>query len=175
MISSTQLRAAMPFANVDRIAAFIHPLNDACDEFGITTPIRQAAFLSQVAHESGSLKYTLELASGDAYENRPDLGNRQPGDGRLYRGRGLIQVTGRANYAACGMALQLNLIESPELLEAPAAAARSAGWFWQSKGLSRLADEDKFGAITKAINGGYNGLDDRIWHWLKARRALGVP
>jgi putative chitinase len=174
VISTTQLREAMPYAKPERIAAFIQPLNDAMDEFGVTTPARQAAFLAQMAHESASLRYTLEIASGDAYEGREDLGNRQPGDGRRYKGRGLIQVTGRANYAACGIALVLNLIEHPELLEAPAGACRSAGWFWQRKGLNRLADEDKFGSITKLINGGYNGLDDRLSHWLKARSALGV-
>ena len=174
MISSTQLREAMPYAKLDRIAAFVQPLNDACDEFEISTPARKAAFLSQIAHESGSLQYTLELASGDAYEGREDLGNRQPGDGRRFKGRGLIQVTGRANMAACGAALGLNLIEHPELLEVPVGASRSAGWFWKSRGLNRLADEDKFWSISKAINGGTNGLDDRIWHWLKARKVLGL-
>lgn len=174
MISTTQLRAAMPYAKMDRIAAFIQPLNDACDEFQITTPARRAAFLAQIAHESGSLRYTLELASGEDYEGREDLGNRQPGDGRRFKGRGLIQVTGRANMAACGTALGLDLIEQPELLEAPVGASRSAAWFWHSRGLNRLADEDKFGSITKIINGGYRGLDDRLWHWLRARTALGV-
>lgn len=174
MISTTQLRAAMPYAKLDRVAAFIQPINDVCDEFVITTPARQAAFLAQIAHESGSLQYTLELASGDDYEGREDLGNRQPGDGRRYKGRGLIQVTGRSNYAACGSALMLDLIGHPELLEEPIGATRSAAWFWQSKGLNRLADEDKFGSITKLINGGYRGLDDRLWHWLRARKALGV-
>jgi putative chitinase len=164
----------MPHASQDRIALFVQPINDTCYEFVITTPPRQAAFLAQIAHESGSLQYTLELASGDDYEGRQDLGNRQPGDGRRYKGRGLIQVTGRSNYAACGTALMLDLIGHPELLEEPSGATRSAGWFWQSKGLNRLADEDKFGSITRIINGGFNGLDDRLWHWLKARKALGV-
>jgi putative chitinase len=174
VISTAQLRAAMPYAKLDRIAAFIQPINDVFDEFVITTPARQAAFLAQIAHESMSLQYTLELASGDDYEGRENLGNRQPGDGRRYKGRGLIQVTGRSNYAACGSALMLDLIARPELLEEPVGATRSAGWFWQSKGLNRLADEDKFGTITRTINGGFNGLDDRLWHWIRARRALGV-
>lgn len=174
MISTTQLRAAMPYAKLDRIAVFIQPLNDCMDEYEITTPARRAAFLAQVTHESGSLVYTLEIASGEAYEGREDLGNREPGDGRRFKGRGLIQVTGRANYAACGIALGVNLIEHPELLEAPPGAARSAGWFWQRKGLNELADAEKFGSICKRVNGGFNGLDDRISHWLKARAALGI-
>ena len=95
---------------------FIQPLNDTMDEFGITTPARQAAFLAQVCHESGSLHYTRELADGTAYEGRADLGNTEPGDGPRFRGRGLIQVTGRANYRACGTALNLDLIGHPEML-----------------------------------------------------------
>lgn len=174
MISTTQLRAAMPYAKLDRINAFIQPLNDCMDEFQITTPARRAAFLAQIAHESVSLQYTLEIASGDAYERRADLGNTQPGDGPRYRGRGLIQLTGRANMVACGNALHLDLVNHPELLETPPVAARSAGWFWQTRGLNELADADKFGSICKKINGGYNGLDDRIWHWLKARGAMGI-
>jgi putative chitinase len=174
MISEAQLRTAMPYAKLDRITSFIQPLNDTMTEFDISTPARQAAFLAQVTHESGSLQYTREIASGDAYEGRVDLGNTQPGDGPRYRGRGLIQITGRANMAACGRAIDLDLLNHPDLLEMPEPACRSAGWFWQSKGLNRLADEEKFGSITKAINGGYNGLDDRIWHWLKARSALRI-
>lgn len=174
MISSTQLKAAMPFATDARIASFIQPLNDTMDEFGITTPARQAAFLAQVCHESGSLRFTLELADGKAYEGRQDLGNTHPGDGARYKGRGLIQVTGRTNYEACGKALGLDLIEHPELLEVPSGAARSAGWFWSTHNCNGLADSDKFGTLTRVINGGYNGLDDRLGHWLKARKALGI-
>lgn len=174
MISTIQLRAAMPYATQDRVAAFIQPLNDAMDEFGITTPMRQSAFLAHAAHESASLKYTAEIASGDAYEGRADLGNVFPGDGRRFKGHGLFQITGRANHLACGNSLGLDLISYPELLEEPRGASRSAGWFWSSKSLNGLADADRFGTITKIINGGYNGLDDRLQHWLRARKALGV-
>lgn len=174
MISTTQLRAVMPHASQENIAKFIQPLNDAMESSGIITPLRQSAFLAQVAHESASLRYTLELADGQGYEGRDDLGNTEPGDGRRYKGRGLIQLTGRKNMALCGHALGLDLIAHPELLEAPEGAARSAAWFWRTNGLNELADSDRFGSITKRINGGYNGLDDRIAHWLRARRALGV-
>lgn len=169
-----QLRVAMPYALPERVAAFISPLNAAMEEYDITTPNRRAAFLAHVAHESGSLRYTRELADGRAYEGRADLGNAFPGDGPRYRGRGLLQITGRANYADCGEALGLPLIEQPELLELPVNACRSAGWFWAKKKLNAYADANSFGSLTKAINGGYTGLDDRIRQWLNARRALGI-
>lgn len=164
----------MPFATPDRLATFIQPLNDCMDEFGITTPARQAAFLAQVCHESGSLHYTRELADGTAYEGRADLGNTEPGDGPRFRGRGLIQITGRANYRACGTALNLDLIGHPEMLEQAGPACRSAGWFWQSKNLNGIADAGKFGTLCRLVNGGFNGLDDRISAFLNARRALGI-
>ena len=168
-----QLLKIMPFSG-SRSAVFAEPLTKAMAEFGISTPERQAAFLAQLAHESGSLKYMRELANGSAYEGRLDLGNTQPGDGPKFLGRGPIQITGRANYSACGVALGLPLTEQPELLEQPQNGCRAAGWFWRRAGLNELADGLKFGAITKKINGGYNGLDDRIAHWLRARRELGL-
>jgi putative chitinase len=173
MISSAQFLVIMPYAGA-RIPAFVQPLNDCLDEFGITTPARTAAFLAQVAHESAELRYTREIADGTAYELRADLGNTQPGDGPRFKGRGLLQVTGRANYAACGAALGLDLVSNPALLEAPSQASRSAAWFWQSRGLNGAADADKFGAITRTINGGFTHLDERIAYWLRARRAVGI-
>lgn len=168
-----QLRTIMPYAT-GRVPTFVDPLNKAMTQFGIFTPKRQAAFLAQVAHESGELRYTLELASGEAYEGRHDLGNNVPGDGKRYKGRGLIQLTGRTNYTVCGAALGLDLVANPSLLETPDPAARSAGWFWKSRGLNELADLDKFGEITRKVNGGFNGLDDRIAYWLRARKVLSI-
>lgn len=101
-----------------------------------------------------------------------DLGNTQAGDGSKYRGRGLIQITGRANYAACGESLGLNLITHPELLELPEYAAMSAAWFWKQNGLNDLADRDQFNTITRRINGGLNGLQDRLDIWSRARAVL---
>ena len=167
------LQDAIPYSGA-RAFAFAAPLTNAMAEFGINTPQRQAAFLAQVAHESGSLRYTLEIASGDAYDGRADLGNLNPGDGRRFKGRGLLQVTGRANYAKCGAALGLDLLRAPELLEAPAGACRSAGWYWQARSLNQYADKDAFGSLTKAINGGYNGLDERCAAWRAACKALGA-
>jgi putative chitinase len=86
----------------------------------------------------------------------------------------LLQITGRANYMQCGAALGLDLVTAPEQLEEPGPACRSAGWFWRSRDLNRYADVDRFGSLTRAINGGYNGLDDRIVHWLRIRRVLGL-
>jgi len=168
-----ELLKAMPYAG-SRAQAFAQPLTDAMAEFGIDTPQRRAAFIAQVAHESGSLKYVKEIADGSAYEGRADLGNSSPGDGVKFKGRGLIQVTGKANYRACGMALSLDLLNLPELLEQPENACRSAGWFWKSHNLNQYADTDQFGALSKRINGGFTGLDDRISHWLRARKVFGL-
>jgi putative chitinase len=156
-----------------RIAMFLRPLNDAMLEFEITGATREAAFLAQIAHESGEMRYVREIASGAAYEGREDLGNTQPGDGERFRGRGLIQITGRANYDQCGDALGLDLLKHPELLEEPVNACRSAAWFWKSKGLNELADAGDFRRITRRINGGYNGLDERLAYYDRAQRTLG--
>src|SRR5258707_58804 len=120
-----------------RATDFLTPLRDAMREFSIdASPEREAAFLAQIAHESGELRYVHEIASGEAYEGRHDLGNTEAGDGVRFKGRGLIQVTGRANYAACGLALDLPLLFHPELLESPDNACRSAAWFWDKHGLN---------------------------------------
>lgn len=156
-----QLIKIMPYAR-QRAGIFLPGLNATMAEFDIDTPARQAAFLAQVGHESGQLAYVRELASGDAYEMRADLGNKWPGDGRRFKGRGLIQITGRANYAACGAALGLDLITTPALLEEPANACRSAGWFWKTHDLNALADAGDQVAVTHRVNGGTNGLADRL-------------
>lgn len=174
MISSTQLKAAMPFATDANIARFVQPINDTFDRFSISTPMRQAVFLAQIAVESGSLHYVREIADGSAYEGRADLGNTEPGDGRRFPGRGLGQITGRKNHMLCGIALGLDLLAQPELLEQPENAALSAGWYWSTHGLSGLADARKFGTACRVWNGGINGLDDRIEHYCYARKALGI-
>jgi putative chitinase len=172
-MTPAELTAMMPYA-ASRAAAYAEPLTITMIEFDIDTPRRQAAFLANIAHESGSLRYVEEIASGDAYEGRKDLGNTQPGDGRRFKGRGLPQITGRDNYRDCGEALGLDLIANPELLEQSLPAARSAGWFWKTRSLGLIADADKFGSVCRIWNGGYNGLDDRIIHWLRIRKVLGL-
>lgn len=174
-VTEEDLRAIMPYATPGRIAAFLPHLIAAMAEFEIETPEAQSAFLAQIAHESGSLKYVQEIASGIAYENRSDLGNTDPGDGMKFKGRGLIQITGRANYRECGEALGLDLLSNPELLEQPENACRSAAWFWDSRNLTQLAERDtleSFRAITKRINGGLNGWEDRLAYWKRAKAVL---
>lgn len=166
-----QLAAIMPYAG-SRAALFLPFLDAAMHEFGIVTPEQQAAFLANVAVESGSLRYVAEIADGSAYEGRKDLGNTHPGDGPRFKGRGLLQVTGRANYEKCGKALGVDLIAHPEQLETPALAARSAGWFWHVGNLNGLADQGMFTAICKRINGGVNGLAERKDYWARAKKAL---
>lgn len=173
LISTVQLRAAMPHASQDNIAKFIQPINDTFDEFQIDTPIRQAMWLANVAVESGSLRYVREIADGSAYEGRADLGNTKPGDGMLFRGRGLAQCTGRSNYRLCGEALGIDLLAHPERLEEPVLAARSAGWFWRQKDLKTPADRWNFGMVVRAWNGGFNGWDQRLEHFKLALHALG--
>lgn len=171
-MNAAQLLQIMPYAGQRRVATFIDPLVAAMAEFGITTLARQASFIAQIGHESGQLQYVRELASGDAYEGRKDLGNTSPGDGRRYKGRGLIQITGRANYAACGVALSLDLLAQPELLEQPVNACRSAAWFWRTHGLNELADAGDQVKVTRRINGGTNGLAERTALFAVAQRVL---
>ena len=171
MITAEQLHQILPHAK-SRVDMFLQPLNDAMDEFGIDTPQRQAAFLAQIAHESGELRYVRELASGKAYEGRSGLGNVVAGDGVRFKGRGLIQITGRANYASCGSALELDLLATPELLETPENACRSAAWYWKAHGLNELADAGNFHKITLRINGGLNGYEDRLKYWELAKEAV---
>jgi len=172
MITSEQLKQIMPHLPAAKRELYLPFLNAAMDEFEITNELRAAAFLAQLAHESMELKYMEEIASGAAYEGRKDLGNTQPGDGRRYKGRGPIQLTGRANYRKAGKALDLPLEEHPQIATEPTNAFRIAGYFWDSHNLNALADARKFKAITKAMNGGYNGLDERVKYYERALRVL---
>lgn len=170
-MTAHELERIMPRAKA-RAALFAGPLTAAMLEFDIVGPARQASFLSQIGHESGQLRYVRELASGEAYEGRKNLGNTQPGDGKRYKGRGLIQITGRVNYTACMMALDIDCLEHPELLEQPINACRSAAWFWKSHGLNALADAGNQIAVTRRINGGTNGLADRLALFEVAKKEL---
>ena len=181
-----QLLAIMPALPRDRALEFIDPLNSAMEKFKIDTPVRVAAFIAQVAHESGCLRYVREIASGAAYDGRADLGNTKAEaiaaaaakgttPGPFYKGRGLIQVTGYDNFAACSQVLFNDrdvLTSHPELLESKQFACLSAAWFWWSRGLNNYADAGLFEKITRRINGGLNGLADREGYWKRAKRAL---
>lgn len=181
----TRQQLSQVFQNAGpRAGVFISALNAAIARYQITSPKRMAAFLAQIGHESGELRYVRELGS-DQYLSKYDtgtlalrLGNtpQADGDGQKYRGRGLIQITGRRNYLTCSQALfgDDRLLRQPELLEQPQWACESAAWFWQSNGLNELADKDQFNTITRRINGGLNGLEDRLQLWARAKAVLCV-
>ena len=174
-ITVQQLLLILP--NAGPVAGvFVPVLNTAMNRYQIVGSKRVAAFIAQIGHESGQLKYVKEIwgptAAQMRYEGRADLGNNQPGDGSKYRGRGLIQITGRANYEACGEALGLDLIKQPELLEKPQHACMSAAWFWASRGLNTQADAGQFDKNTRRINGGQNGAADRQALYARALKVL---
>ncbi|MEG9622048.1 glycoside hydrolase family 19 protein [Pseudomonas guariconensis] len=180
-ITEKQLLQILPDAG-RQAGVFVPGLNATMGKFAIITRLRMAAFIAQIGHESGQLRYVRELGN-DKYLAKYDtgrlaqrLGNtpEADGDGQKYRGRGCIQVTGRANYEACSEALfgDSRLLNTPELLEQPVYAAMSAGWFWQKEGLNTLADKGDFLAITKRINGGTNGLADREALYKRALEVL---
>ncbi|WP_312406540.1 glycoside hydrolase family 19 protein [Pseudomonas rhodesiae] len=174
-ITEQQLLKILPNAG-RQAGVFVAALNTAMSRYGIVGTARVAAFIAQVGHESGQFRCVREIwgptTQQAGYEGRADLGNTQKGDGSKFRGRGLIQITGRANYSACGEALGLDLISNPELLELPQHAAMSAGWFWSTKGLNTLADQGQFAKITRRINGGLTGQDDRQALYDKALKVL---
>ena len=173
MTNETMLLTAQQIANaytcpLARVEKWLPHLSEAMYVFEINTLSRQTCFLAQVGHESGRLVHVREIwnpiqcAWQARYEGRASLGNTQPGDGARFKGRGLIQITGRYNYKACGKALGIDLEQEPDLLERPDYAALSAAWFWREHGCNELADAGKFFAITRVINGGTNGIDDRL-------------
>jgi len=160
-LSLEQLLQCFPNASKLRASQLLEGINRTMQQCEINTPQRRCYFLAQIGHESGELRYTEELASGKAYECRLDLGNTQPGDGVRYKGRGLIQLTGKRNYALAALALGLPLLEKPELLSLTEHAASSAGFFWTNNNLNSYADKGDFSGLTRRINGGLNGLEDR--------------
>ncbi|WP_030139443.1 glycoside hydrolase family 19 protein [Pseudomonas fluorescens] len=183
-LTQAQLLRILPNAGINA-DVFAPVLNAAMGRFHITSLKRIAAFVAQVGHESGQLRYVRELGN-DAYLSKYDvgplavrLGNspQADGDGQKYRGRGLIQITGHDNYLRCSLGLfgDERLLALPELLEQPQWAAESAAWFWEQNGLNELADRDQFSNITRRINGGLNGLQDRLQLWARAREVLCQP
>lgn len=186
MITLEELKQIMPYSG-NRAETYLEHLNNAMAEYAIDTPQRQAAFLATIAHESGSLRYVEEIADGSAYEGREDLGNLFPGDGVRYKGRGLIQLTGRKNYEALTNALGADVLTDPVLLETPELACRSAAWFWRNAtlrdgstvDLNEYADNDDFMTVSKVINIGLiqtkikpRGYGDRLAYYEKAQRVL---
>ena len=162
-------------AKQQKLDLFYRPIQDKMKAAGIDTPLRMAHFLAQTGHESGDLLFTEELASGQAYEGRTDLGNTQAGDGIKFKGRGLIQLTGRANYVAYGKSIGQDLTINgnwTSVATDPSLAVDVACWFWTKHNLNTLADIGDLQNITRRVNGGLNGLQDRQDHLERAKFGL---
>jgi predicted chitinase len=176
-IDAVLLRLAYLRAADEDVTSLAEAIGRVMSNRNIDTPLQRAHFLAQIGHESGELRFRSELASGEAYEGRRDLGNTQPGDGRRYKGRGLIQLTGRANYAEYGRALgrEAELLEHPErVADEIGLCIDVAAWFWSRRELNALAEKDDLTGITRRINGGLNGLEDRRRLLKRCKALLGI-
>ena len=162
-----------------RCALFYPFLIEGMATNDITTVARQVCFLATIGHESGSLRYTSEIwgptPAQEGYEGRADLGNTQPGDGSRFRGRGLIQITGRDNYQQVSDALGYDYLADPERLGRPRDASLSAAWWFKAHGCNALADTKGFVAVTRRVNGGLNGWASRQLYYARAVNELGKP
>ncbi len=176
-LTTEKLQAIMPQATGTSINRYLGALTTLMPNSQINAPLRVAHFLAQLGHESGDFLYSEEIADGSAYEGRTDLGNTQPGDGTRFKGRGLIQLTGRSNYEAFGTARNRDFVTGTNntlLATDPNLAVDVSCWYWSTHGLNALADADNLNAITYKVNGGYNGLADRAAHLQRAKCLL-VP
>ena len=205
-LESQQLIDIMPLAKKDDIDFYLDALNNQMVPNEINTPLRQAHFIAQVAHESGGFRYKTEnlnysakalravfgkyftteelaeqcarkpeLIANLAYADRMGNGDTESGDGWKYRGRGLIQLTGSDNYRQCSEAIGKDIENDPDLLVHDAdAAVAAACWFWGMRKLNSYADQDDLKAITKKINGGYHGLDDRAAYLNRAKQVFNI-
>jgi predicted chitinase len=184
IVTLDQLCAIMPRLIPPRGQAYLEPLNSAMAEFEVNTPKRAAAFLAQIALESGELRRWEEATEGHAYEptstdpgdqrRARNLGNTEPGDGARFKGRGPIQLTGRFNYRLAGRALEVPLDANPTLAATPTVGFRVAGWFWRSHNCNEFADADDFRRITRTINGGYTDQERRERYWATAKLVFGL-
>lgn len=171
-ITVEQLRAIMPDLPLEKAQQYLPLLNQAMAEHQINTPQRKAMFVAQLAHESAQLTTFDEVG-------RPDYSGKLGPGNENYYGRGPIQLTGRANYAAAGKALGLDLVGRPELAATPEVGFRVAGWYWGDRkvggrSLNTLADQGDFRAVTKGINGGYTHYDRRVVIYDRAKKAFGI-
>lgn len=183
-ITRQQLMRAVPELYFSRVDEFVASFNMWAIPLGIDTPKRIVHYLAQVFHESGRLRYVEEIASGAQYEGRKDLGNVQQGDGVRFKGRGYIQLTGRANYAKfneCDLCTEDVILHPEKVAEFPLNQIASM-WFWQQHGLNELADRDDGGKsgedicrqITKKVNGGTNGLSNRLYFYRRFKKEFGL-
>ena len=182
MLTDAHLKAIMPNMPAARRALFLPALNRTLQTYTIGNRLRTAAFLGQLAHESGEFRYMEEIWGPTAQQLRYEppstlatrLGNTQRGDGKRYKGRGPIQITGRANYKRYGDLLGLDLVGKPELVASPGAGLSAAGMFWRTNGLNALAELQDYREITRRINGGYNGWEERLRYYELAKKVLGT-
>lgn len=179
ILTNEHLKKIYPQSTEANRQKYLPYLNYYAVMYEVNTFESWCAFLAQIGHESGQLYYVEELASGIAYEGRKSLGNNVKGDGKKYKGRGLIQVTGRANYTAfdkwvTNVPMGIDFVENPELLKEPQYAVLSAFWYWDVNKLNKYCTlkEEDFKKLTKAINGGYNGYADRKQIWDRAKEVL---
>lgn len=204
VLSMEQLKEIMPRAQDADLSFYTGALNTVLPRYGITTPLRKAHFIAQIAHESGELKYRSENlnysakalrtvfgkyftddAAAEAYARQPEAiankvyadrmgnGDEASGEGWRYRGRGLIQLTGKNNYEQCGNGIGKDLVSNPDALtEAADTSVLAACWYWDTHKLNEYADQDDIKTITKKINGGYNGLDDRQKYLDSAKKVI---
>jgi predicted chitinase len=155
---------------VEQAKTLARDLGQAMHDFDISTRRRAAMFVAQTAHESGGYRFREEIASGEEYEGRHDLGNVHPGDGKRFKGRTFIQITGRNNYAAVGHALGVDFLRHPEKLAEQKYACKGAAWWWFTHGCNELADQGSLETVTRRINGGLNGLASRQTYYSRARK-----
>ena len=180
MLTEEQLRRIVPRMNATRRAAYLPHLNAAMAEGSIDTLRRTAAFIAQLAHESGSFVYMKELWGPTDAQRRYEpvttlarkLGNTEPGDGRRYRGRAPIQITGRDNYRRFGELLGEDLVADPDRAATPEVGFRIAALYWKSRDINTPADAQDFREVTRRINGGFNGLADRSEYYERALQVL---
>jgi putative chitinase len=204
MITEEQIKHGYPSADSDIVGALVGSLDMFAEKYGLNTPLRLAHFLAQTAHESGGFRAVVENLNYSAeslakvfpkyfkdvdpndyarqpekianrvYGGRMGNGDESTGDGFRYRGRGLIQLTGKNNYSAMAADMGVSVEECAEYLETPEGACESAAWFWNKNGLNALADSDDVVAVTKRINGGTIGLEDRQKHTEEFKQILGA-
>lgn len=174
-VTPDDLRRIVPGVPAEKIDQYIAPLNAAMAHSGIDTPVRQAAFIAQLAVESDSFRTFEEYASGRAYEGRSDLGNTQPGDGVRYKGRGAIQITGRHNYEKLSQHTGVDFVANPELLAAPENAFTTAAWYWTSRNLNKVADTAGIVRVSELVNGGHHALSRRIADFERGLNVLLAP
>lgn len=172
-LTRDELLLIMPKA-AKRVDTYLPYINKYAEKYQVNTTLRMAHFLAQIALESGELVYKREIASGMKYENRKDLGNVEKGDGPRYKGRGFIQITGRNNYNLISKDFGVDFVTHPEKLEEDEWAVASAFWYWNRSSLNTYADRDDVVTVTKRINGGTNGLEDRKAYLAKAKKVFKI-